>query len=265
MQIRHSFLTFAALVVMCLGEDAASKLPPFLTASRSGSAWLGFSVSKPDPVAAAQIPTLPPGVGFVIQAVTSGGPAELAQINPKDVLWKFGDQLLVNQGQLAALLNLQQPGDEVSLGIFRDGKPAEIKIKLGEAPAEEKGISRDMIDAAILPDEGSTMKIITLLDRTATFSSAEGKALVRHDGEGYKVLINGPDKKIIFDGSLAEDGNADRVPAEWRRRVCVLRRSLDHALENRIVPVISPRPRVVTPVPVPPESAAPPPGLPFKP
>lgn len=255
MQLRQSLLILLTLVVTCVGEDAVTKTAPPTApphpaaAARSGAAWLGFSVRKPDPAGAAQIPTLPPGVGFVIQAVTAGGPAELAQLKPMDVLWKFGDQLLVNQGQLATLLSLRKPGDEVVLAIFRAGQPAEIKITLGEAPADTSEFSREMIEAAILPDgdEMPRTRIVTMGDRTATYSNTDGKALVRREGDGYKVVISGPDKNVIYDGALSADGNLDGIPTDWRRRICVLRRSLDHALESRIVPVRAPRPRVVPP------------------
>lgn len=271
MEIRQSLFLFAALVATCPGEDAVIKpppLPPLLptvaaTPAR-GTAWLGFSIRKPDAAVMAQTPGLPAGIGFVIQAVTPGGPADLAKLSPMDVLWKFGDQMLVNQGQLATLLSLQHPGDEVTLAVFREGKPVDIKVRLGETPANPKEFSRDVVDAAILSDEGSPMKIVNILDRTATFSNADGDASVRREGEGYKVLITGPDKRVIYDGLLPADGNLSAIPDEWHRRICVLRRSLDHALENRLVPVRSPRPRVVPPPPaVPPapvEGSPPPPG-----
>ena len=269
MQLHHSFLILATLVVTSVGEDAGPGTPLPLPAPgpRSGAAWLGCSISKPDPAGAAQLPALPPGIGFVVQAVTPGGPAQLAQLQPADVLWKFGDQMLVNKGQLATLLNLKSPGDEVTLAIFRNGKQADIQVKLGEAPADKREFSRDMIDATILSDDDVPKRIITILDRTATFSNSDGSALIRREGDGYQVVITGSDKTVIFDGILPAEGSVDGIPAEWRRRIWVLRRSLDHALESRNVPVRAPRPRVVTP-PTPPPSASagltPPPADPSK-
>ncbi|MEI6654075.1 MAG: PDZ domain-containing protein [Verrucomicrobiota bacterium] len=260
MKIRQALLTLATLVVTCVGDEPGSQpaqrsVPP-VGGAQTDSASLGFSVTKLDPRGAAQIPALPPGIGFVIQAVTPGGAAEGARLKPQDVLWKFGDQWLVNQGQLATLLSLKQPGDEVTLAIFRAGQPLEIKIKLGVVRNDTSVFSKDMIDAAILSDEGQPMKIVNLQERTATFSNNEGKALVQRQGEGYRVVINGPDQQVLFDGTLPTDGNLEGVPVDWRRRVCVLHRSLDHALDSRMVPVRVPRPRVVPP------PAAPVPGVP---
>ncbi|KAB2639545.1 MAG: PDZ domain-containing protein [Verrucomicrobia bacterium] len=249
MPLRHSLLLFATLFVTCVGQDADRQSPPPTPVASSGSAWLGlsFSARKPDASSGARIPSLPPGIGFVVQAVSPGGPADLSQVHPKDVLWKFADQWLVNQGQLATLLNLKRPGDEITLAIFRDGKPAEIKVTLGEAPPNSRDVSRNVVEAAMLSDDGHPTRIITPENRTATFSDSDGKALVRRDGDGYQVVIRGPDKQVIFDGRLAADGNSDDIPADWRRRIYVLRRSLDHALDSRIEPVSAPRPRVVPP------------------
>jgi hypothetical protein len=264
MQIRYSLLILTTLVATCVGEDLGSTMQP-PAAPPAGSAWLGCSVSKPAPMAAAPIPMLPPGMGFVIQNITPGGPAEAAQLKPLDVLWKFGDQMLVNQGQLAALLSLKRPGDEVALTIFRASKPLEIKIKLGTAQDANNMFSKDMIDAAILSDEGRPMKIINLQERTATFSNDDGKALVRREGDGYKVVIKGPDQQAIYDGMLPMDGNLAGIPADWHRRICVLRRSLDHALESRIVPVRPPRPRTVPPPVAPPADTSSPSAMTAKP
>ena len=261
MPLQRSFLVLATLVVTCAGEDAGSSAPPPLpplppiplqlplVIPHSGSAWLGlgFSVHKPEASITAQIPALPPGIGFVVQAVSPGGPADHSQVHPKDILWKFSDQLLVNQGQLATLLNLKKPGEEVALAIFRDGKPVEIKVTLGEAPADNRDLSRDMVDVAILSDDGHPTRIIIPEKRTATFSDTDGGALIRREGDGYQVMIHGPDKQVIFEGKLTAEGNLDSIPTDWRRRIWVLRRSLDHALDSRMVPVRAPRPRVVTP------------------
>jgi hypothetical protein len=258
MKIRHSLLILAALLATGIGQEVVTlKTPPVPGAAPpAANAWLGFSVRKPDPNVTARIPMLPAGIGFVVQTVAPGGPAEAAQLKPQDVLWKFGDQMLVNQGQLATLLSLKSPGDEVTLALFRAGSPLEIKITLGTAKDDKNLFSKDMADAVILSDEGSQMRIVNLHDRTASFSNNEGKALVRREGDGYKVVINGADKQILYEGVLPIDGSLDGIPADWHRRVCVLRRSLDHALENRIVPMRMPRSRVVPP------SAVPPPGTP---
>ena len=71
----------------------------------------------------------------MVRSIEKGGPAEAAGLKELDVLWKIGDQMLVNEGQLAALLRLSKPGDEIVLSGFRARQAdLEVKLKLGEAP-----------------------------------------------------------------------------------------------------------------------------------
>jgi hypothetical protein len=233
------------------GPAPAVPAPPVLTV-RTGQAWLGLQLAKADPSMSAQIPALPPGVGFVIKGVDVGGPAEVALLHPLDVLWKLGDQMLVNEAQLATLLRLSKPGDEVGLSIFRGGQPLEIRMKLGDLPIGRDGLTDGLADLAILPGEGGPMRVVNVDDRTASYSTSEGKAVMRKEGESYLVTIKGPDDQLIFEGDVTGKEAIEQLPRGWQRRVYALRRGLDHAMEGRIVPVRPPRPRVVTPAPAPP-------------
>ena len=200
----------------------------------------------------AQIPALPQGIGFVIKEIDAGGPAEGAQLRPLDVLWKLSDQMLINEAQLATLLRLHKPGDEVSLSVFRGGQPLEIRMKLGDLPMGRDVLAGDLAELSILPGEGSPMRVVNVDNRTASYSTSEGQAVLRKEGDVYLVTIKSADDKLIFEGDVTTRAAVDALPREWQRRVFALRRGLDHAMDGRIVPVRPPRPRVVTPAPVPP-------------
>jgi len=211
-------------------------------------AWLGLEVSRPDETITAHLPSLPPGFGFVIKSINEGGPAKAAGLQEFDVVWKLGDQMLVNEGQLAALLRLQKPGDEVLITGFRGGQPLEVKLKLGAAPMRRHPFADDLVEETILPGACRVrMSDFNLPNKSASYSTDDGRAEVRKDGEVYKVKIQGPKDELIYEGDLPEDGNMDKVPEEWRRRVHALRRGLDHALEGKMMPGRQPRPRVVPP------------------
>ena len=223
--------------------------PPVpVPASQPPRAWLGLQVDKPDATTTAHLPSLPPGIGFVIRSIDKAGPAKTAGLQELDLLWKIGDQMLVNEGQLAALLRLSKPGDEITLSGFRAGKPLEVKLKLGEAPVMKRPFPMDMMDSTILPGAcGGPQRVINVGDKTASYSTDEGRVVVRRDGKLYKVKINGPNDELIYEGNLPDDGSLNLVPEPWRRRVHALRRGLDHALDGRMLPELQPRPRVVAP------------------
>jgi hypothetical protein len=221
------------------------KAAPAPAPAAARSAWLGLRVVKPDETTTSHLPSLPPGIGFVVLSVDEGGPAEAAGLNALDVVWKFGDQMLVNEGQLAVLLGHREPGDEVVLSLFRSGRPMELTITLGDAPPKRSRFRGEIADAAILPGEGGPMKVVNVGNRTASYSTEEGQAWIQREGDDYKVVVHGPDGKLVFEGKIPSGEELDTIPKEWRRRVCALRRGLDHALEGRMVPVRPPRPRVV--------------------
>jgi hypothetical protein len=212
------------------------------------SAWLGLQVTKPDLSTTTQLPALPPGIGFIIQSINADGPAARAGLQEYDILWKIGDQMLVNEGQMAALLRLSKPGDDISLSAFRGGKPIEITAKLGEVPATHKELPEEWVDSTLLPGEcGGPMRVVNLAEKVAIYSNEEGQAEVRREGEAHYVKITGPDDAVIHEGPLASPEDQEKIPEAWKRRVFALRRGLDHAIDNRLMPLRQPRPRVVPP------------------
>ena len=247
-----AYLVIAVLIgraLLSASEPVDFKTPPLpLPTPKPPLAWLGLQVAKPDATITAHLPSLPPGIGFVVRSVDENGPAKAAGLQELDLLWKLGDQMLVNEGQLAALLRLAKPSEEITLTGFRAGKPLEVVVKLGEAPVMKRPFPRDMVESAIFPGEcGGPMRVINVAERVASYSTDEGKAVVRREGEVYKVTIQGPKDELIYQGDLAVDGGLDKVPEAWRRRVHALRRGLDHALDGRMMPTRQVRPRVVPP------------------
>lgn len=77
--------------------------------------------------------------GLLVSHSPSNGPAGNAGLKKGDVLTKFNDQILVNAEQFAVLVRSQKIGDMVTLHGLRDGKPIELKAKLGEADVTPLG------------------------------------------------------------------------------------------------------------------------------
>ncbi len=73
----------------------------------------------------------------VIASVDAGSPAELAKIKPGDVVLKIGDRAVAGPDVLASEIRKRKPGQEVVLGLEREGQPLEAKLKLGELAGDE--------------------------------------------------------------------------------------------------------------------------------
>jgi hypothetical protein len=158
--------------------------------------------------------------------------------------------MLVNEAQLATLLRLEKPGAEVVISGFRGGKPMNVKLKLGLAPVLSRPFSGQMVESAVLPGTcDGPMRVVNVAEKSASFSNDEGRAVVRRDGEIFKVKIDGLKGALVFEGDLLNDEGLDQVPENWRRKIQVLCRTLDQTLAGGMLPQRQPRPRVLPPPP----------------
>jgi hypothetical protein len=95
------------------------------------AAFLGVVAVPVTPAMREQL-KLAKGVGLTVEAVEDESPAAQAGIQQYDILQKINDQWLVNGHQLAVLVRMHKPGDEVTLSVIRQGQPMNITAKLIE-------------------------------------------------------------------------------------------------------------------------------------
>ncbi len=142
-------------------------------------------------------------------------------------------------------LSLSKPGKEGVLAGARGGKPLKVKLKPGLAPLP---VTSDIVEATIRPEESSgTMRVVNVSEKSASFTADEGTATVQREGDVFKIRIDGPDNRLIFEGDLTKDGGLDKIPDSWRRKIQVLCRTLDQAIDGNIGSGRQPRPRVIPP------------------
>lgn len=228
-------------------EMAPKPVPEPMRLARAPRVWLGLDVMKPDGMIYAQLPELPYGFGFLVKAVEKDSPGAKAGLVEYDVIWKLNDQILVNEGQLAALLRLSKPGDEVVLSGFRAGKELKVNLKLAEVPAVHASFPPELVESAVLPGLrcGGAMREVNVGNKTAVYTHDDGKAEIGKEEDGYRVKISNPSGEVIFEGLLKDAQEFDKIPGPWRYRVHALRRGLDMAIEGKTGRFS--RPRVVPP------------------
>lgn len=213
----------------------------------AGEARLGLTVSKPDEKITAQLPNLPRGIGFLVNDLEEDGPAAKAGLRKLDLLWKMNEQWLVNEGQLATLLRLSKPGDEAVLSVFREGRPLDLKVTLGEGKADCGAVTGRVLNDSVIRDEDGFVRIVNIEQKRAAFSNEYGTAEVYRVERGDAVRIVDSNGKVIFRGVMNGRRDLSMVPDNWKRQVCALRRGLDHALSAKAAPIGQPRPRIVEP------------------
>jgi hypothetical protein len=207
---------------------------------------LGVSLQKPDDMLAAQLPELPAGMGFLVTEVEEGGPASKAGIQVHDVIWKFEDQKLVNKGQLAVLLGLRLPGQQIEISGFRAGKSQKFKVQLGMAKSRFSNVLTETGSNSEEGDNGIT-QVVHTSEMFAKTTGKDGVAEILKVDEGYKLKIKDSKEKSIYSASIPDGGSFEGVPTAWDLRVKALKRALDRSISGELPMVRPPRPRVVPP------------------
>jgi S1-C subfamily serine protease len=93
--------------------------------------WLGVQATDISPDQATQIGV--PG-GAKVQGVTSHSPAERAGLTRDDVITEVDGKPVGSMPGLMVELREHEPGDEVSVGYWRDGQQDQTDVTLGEHP-----------------------------------------------------------------------------------------------------------------------------------
>ena len=94
--------------------------------------WLGVGIGQDD------------AGRTIIGQVDPESPAELAKIQPGDVVLKIGDRDVTGPEVLAGEIRKGKPGQDVALKIERDGKPLDVKVKLGELAPDDANREMDL-------------------------------------------------------------------------------------------------------------------------
>lgn len=209
--------------------------------------WVGVHVSAPSQAVLAQLTGIPKGVGFVIDSVSKGSPAEAVGLQSYDFLWKMEDQLLVNRSQFATLLSLQKVGARVTLTILRGGKNEEIELMIGARPECEKG--RRRADLAVMtPPIPGMSTIVNVLHKTARLRDEDGVIKVWRDGDGYGWIKLDEFGLEMSSGMLAgaeEEAFPPEQEEELKGKLQALIRAYEQAARTREDRVRVPRVRRV--------------------
>ena len=198
------------IVLFCLVSGA-------LAASSSKMPWLGVVLDRASATEKDR-QFLPKGVGLLVKKVTAQGPLEKAGGKAGDLWWKLDDQILVNMGQLVVLLKMREPGNEVKLQFYRDGKLQELNVTLGERPAE---LFTKRAQELVVHREPQKEEIEEVAEMTS------GGYLYRlKDGVDGLYFAVSQDEKILFNGPVTALASAKTARPEWQGVLLILRQAL---------------------------------------
>jgi hypothetical protein len=244
-----SFVFVSTLSCVVTGSSMAAPPDPSSAPSPSKSVVkhvkvsLGVSVIKPDFSLYAQLPQLPSGCGFLLKSVTPDGSGDKAGLKPMDLIWKLGDQILINESQLLVLLSHRKPGEQVKLSYFRSGVPKVADVTLqawtGTPPLPDVlAMGTPSPPLPLLP-----MRVISYEDRSASISDQSGTATLTYREGKLWLHVESAKGVETFNDFVSNDAEIARVPALWRNRLAVLQRSLEESVRLRRLPRVRHVPR----------------------
>lgn len=206
--------------------------------SEKGS-YLGISASPPPAVLRKQL-GLRPGMGLVVEFVVPDSPAAKAGLKQYDVLQKLDDQLLVNREQLTVLVRSHTPGDEIKVGVIRDGKPLALTAKLIEHDVEPLAVDVEQvlplqlvfpeprftqIAPGQLPSVTAWKAVFDPLNvdnhrGSVTWLEGDRSYTLVTDPQGHKTFtVKAKDGKTIFEGPVNSKEEREKVPADLREKL----------------------------------------------
>lgn len=191
-------------------------------------AWLGVAM-RPIDALSAETYGLPSISGVELTLITENGPAEDYGLQIYDVITEVDDVPIGRVGQLQQNIAMKRPGDAISVRVYRNERPMDVKIVLGQAPLQAKpeiakasGSVReermdDKLGLAIedmTPESATAFGYEDVSGALITRVAVNGPAARRGVSPGWKVVeIN---RKPISDseeayGALKDLGNGDIV------------------------------------------------------
>jgi len=93
--------------------------------------YLGISMNDVTPENASFF-NLPDATGAIVSQVSPDSPASTAGLKSGDVLRDINGKTVLNGSALQVVVSQIAPGNNITLGILRDGKPETLHVKVGE-------------------------------------------------------------------------------------------------------------------------------------
>ena len=114
--------------------------------------WLGVSITDANPEVA-KMYGVPDGTGIVVAKVMPGEPAENSGLKAGDIIVEVNGQKVKNSAELRQKIGSLPPNSTAKLKVYRNKKPVNITVKLGERPNNDN--QNDNIN---IEEDGKSLK-----------------------------------------------------------------------------------------------------------
>lgn len=196
-------------------DEIKLALSQLVAEGRVTRAWLGVFIQDILPGMEKHF-GVAPGEGVVVADVVPGSPAERAGVQSGDVIVSVNGRPVRNTNELQTEIMYRRVGEQVQVGIVRDGRELTLSVVLGERPLEEAAAP------APSPNEEGLQKFgLTVQDVTPELAQRYGLPRT----EGVVVVAVEPGSRAYWAGIQEGDVilEVDRQPvqtlADWKQIV----------------------------------------------
>lgn len=119
-------------------NDVKDALQQILERGRPVRGFLGVQMRDLDPAVRTAL-NYEGDAGAAVVGVSPGSPAQAAGLQPWDVVLSYAGQEIRSANQLFSLVQATRVGDEVTLEIWRNGRPLSLKAVIAESGAAAAG------------------------------------------------------------------------------------------------------------------------------
>lgn len=122
--------------------------------------WLGVQIQDLDDELAASL-GLPNADGALVAEVVPDGPAQKAGLRSGDVVTRFDGRAVDSVRTLSRSVADADPSETVKVTVWRDGRPQELNVKLGEAERGEQVAALRPADSSASGQLGLTLQTLS--------------------------------------------------------------------------------------------------------
>lgn len=178
---------------------------------------------------------LKPGVGLVVEEVNASSVAANGGLQKGDVIFKVGDQWVINAEQFATLLSIQEADNGFEIKVHRGTERVDLDYKFDQTALDT--MNRGFQPVLGAPDQSFDRDIDRLGDRSDLdrnihsgnnpmiipekfdFKDDQHVISIRTDDGVKKLTVKDKDDNVLFDGPYNTLQDRQAVPDDIRAKV----------------------------------------------
>lgn len=176
---------------------------------------------------------LKPGVGLVVEDVSASSVAANGGLQKGDVIFKVGDQWIINAEQFATLLSIQDADNGFEIKVHRGTERVDLDYKFDQTAldtmgrafqpalgAPDQGVDRTMDRSGLDRDLDSVNRNNPMIiPEKFDFKDDMHSIAIRTDDGVKKLTVKDKDGNVLFDGPYNTLQDRQAVPDDIRGKV----------------------------------------------